>query len=98
MRSNTRSGSSASSRRARTGGGRDPGVFPRDSPAPERNAARALVAAGVRLVGTDAPSVDPYDSAELETHRVLGAGGVAARRIVAVAETDQPRNTTRRTQ
>ena len=61
----------------RTGCWTDPAVFPTEFPAPEPDAARALVAAGVRLVGTDAPSVDPYDSAELETHRVLGAGGVA---------------------
>lgn len=61
----------------RTGCWTDPAVFPTGFPAPEPDAARALVAAGVRLVGTDAPSVDPYDSTELATHRVLGAGGVA---------------------
>jgi arylformamidase len=61
----------------RTGCWTDPAVFPTDFPAPEPDAARALVDAGVRLVGTDAPSVDPYDSADLEAHRVLGEGGVA---------------------
>ncbi|HEX2091940.1 MAG TPA: cyclase family protein [Longimicrobiaceae bacterium] len=61
----------------RTGCWTDPDVFPTRFPAPEPEAARALVRAGVRLVGTDAPSVDPFDSRELETHRVLGAGGVA---------------------
>ncbi|HEU0076001.1 MAG TPA: cyclase family protein [Longimicrobiaceae bacterium] len=61
----------------RTGCWTDPAAFPTHFPAPEPDAARALVEAGVRLVGTDAPSVDPYDSTELETHRVLGAGGVA---------------------
>lgn len=61
----------------RTGCWTDPAAFPTSFPAPEPEAARALVRAGVRLVGTDAPSVDPYDSRELETHRVLGAGGVA---------------------
>jgi arylformamidase len=39
--------------------------------------ARQLAAAGIRLVGTDAPSVDPVDSTALETHLVLAAGGVA---------------------
>lgn len=61
----------------RTGCWTDPAVFPTDFPAPDPDAARALVEAGVRLVGTDAPSVDPFDSAELATHQVLGAGGVA---------------------
>ncbi len=61
----------------RTGCWTDPAVFPTAFPAPEPDAARALVEAGVRLVGTDAPSVDPYDSTELATHHVLGAGGVA---------------------
>jgi arylformamidase len=61
----------------RTGCWTDPAAFPTDFPAPEPDAARALVEAGVRLVGTDAPSVDPFDSADLATHRVLGAGGVA---------------------
>ncbi|HEX2188785.1 MAG TPA: cyclase family protein [Longimicrobiaceae bacterium] len=61
----------------RTGCWTDPAVFPTAFPAPEPDAARALVRAGVRLVGTDAPSVDPFDSRELETHRVLGEGGVA---------------------
>lgn len=61
----------------RTGCWTDPGVFPTGFPAPEPEAARALVRAGVRLVGTDAPSVDPFDSTELATHRILGEGGVA---------------------
>lgn len=61
----------------RTGCWTDPEVFPTEFPAPEPDAARALVGAGVRLVGTDAPSVDPFHSRELETHNVLGAGGVA---------------------
>ncbi|MBV9773378.1 MAG: cyclase family protein [Gemmatimonadetes bacterium] len=61
----------------RTGAWTDPDLFPTGFPAPEPDAARALVRAGVRLVGTDAPSVDPFDSQELETHRVLGEGSVA---------------------
>jgi arylformamidase len=39
--------------------------------------ARRLAEAGIRLVGTDAPSVDPVDSTALETHRVLAAARVA---------------------
>ena len=31
----------------------------------------------MRLVGTDAPSVDPYDSADLPAHRALAEAGVA---------------------
>lgn len=40
-------------------------------------AARALVAAGVRLVGIDTPSMDHADSVDLDAHHVLYAGGVA---------------------
>lgn len=39
--------------------------------------ARALGEAGVRLVGTDAPSVDPVDSKTLEAHHALADGHVA---------------------
>jgi len=39
--------------------------------------ARRLAAAGVRLVGTDAPSVDTVDSKTLDAHRAFAAGGVA---------------------
>lgn len=69
---------------------------------PERFAAlspalcRRLAAEGYRLVGTDAPSVDPVDSKTLEAHRVLveagipnlenlALSGVAAGRYVLVA-------------
>jgi arylformamidase len=45
-------------------------------PALAPDAARALVAAGVRLVGIDTPSVDPVDAAELPAHQVLRAGDV----------------------
>lgn len=61
----------------RTGCWTDPDTFPTDFPAPEPEAARTLVRAGVRLLGTDAPSVDPFHSKELETHRILGEAGVA---------------------
>src|SRR5688500_16262460 len=33
--------------------------------------ARRLADAGVRLVGTDAPSIDPVDSKSLDTHHIL---------------------------
>ena len=39
-------------------------------------AAEALVASGLRLYGTDAPSVDPVDSSTMSAHRVLGAAGL----------------------
>jgi arylformamidase len=39
--------------------------------------AARLAADGIRLVGTDAPSVDPVDSTTLETHHALVAGRVA---------------------
>ncbi|MCB9878736.1 MAG: arylformamidase [Planctomycetes bacterium] len=41
------------------------------------DAARALVAAGVRLVGIDTPSVDHAASKDLQSHHVLYAGGVS---------------------
>ena len=51
--------------------------FHRDFAAITPELARALVAQGARLVGTDSPSVDPFDSKELEAHRILTEGGVA---------------------
>ena len=41
------------------------------------DAARALVAAGIRLVGIDTPSMDHADSKDLDGHHVLYEGGVA---------------------
>lgn len=41
------------------------------------DAARVLVAAGIRLVGIDTPSMDHADSKELDGHHVLYEGGVA---------------------
>lgn len=37
---------------------------------------RALAAAGVVLIGTDAPSVDPEDSKTMEAHRAVHAAGM----------------------
>jgi len=42
--------------------------------APE--AAERLVELGVRLYGTDAPSIDPFDSLSFDAHRILARGGV----------------------
>lgn len=61
----------------RTGCWTDPAVFPRVFPALSPGAAARLRDAGVVLVGTDAPSVDPFDSGDLPAHRVLAAAGIA---------------------
>jgi len=55
----------------------DPRRFPHGFTAIAPGLARRLAAAGVRLVGTDAPSVDPEESVSLEAHDALLAGGVA---------------------
>lgn len=47
--------------------------------------AQALVAQGLRLFGTDAPSVDPVDSRTLEAHHALDQGGVAILEGLALA-------------
>jgi arylformamidase len=60
----------------RTGSWPDPDRFPEDFAHFEPEAARRIAAAGLRLVGTDAPSVDPLDSKELPAHHALGEGGV----------------------
>ena len=55
----------------------DPSVFPPEFKSPSEGLARRLVAAGVRLVGSDAPSMDHVDSKTLDTHHILVDGGVA---------------------
>lgn len=45
--------------------------FPRAFRGLSPDAARRLADEGVRLVGTDAPSIDPYGSTALEAHRIL---------------------------
>jgi arylformamidase len=52
-------------------------VFDRHFTALGPEAARAVVAAGLRLVGIDTPSMDYPESKELEAHRILRAGNVA---------------------
>jgi arylformamidase len=61
----------------RTGCWPDPDTFPTDFPVLEEDAARALVDAGVRLFGTDAPSVDAFDADEPAVHHVLLPAGMA---------------------
>ncbi|UCC73571.1 MAG: cyclase family protein [Gemmatimonadota bacterium] len=50
--------------------------FASDFPPLAPEAADTLVRGGLRLYGTDAPSVDPVQSAAMSAHRVLGAAGV----------------------
>jgi arylformamidase len=51
--------------------------FPARFAALSADGAQALVEMGVRLFGTDAPSVDPVDSKTLDVHRLLHGGNVA---------------------
>ena len=55
----------------RTGAWTDPATLPTSFPSLDEAAARMLVDAGVRLLGTDAPSPDAFDSVDLPVHRVL---------------------------
>lgn len=61
----------------RTRDGVDAARFPDRIVHIDPSLARDLVAAGVRLVGTDAPSVDPLDSRTLDVHREFVRGRVA---------------------
>ncbi len=54
----------------------DPGRFPEHFPPIDSDAAALIVASGILLVGTDAPSVDPVDSEDLPAHRTLLSAGV----------------------
>src|SRR5690606_16912651 len=59
----------------RTGAWSRPDRFPDGFPWLEPAAADLLIAHGIVLLGTDAPSVDPIDSIDLPCHhRLLGAG------------------------
>lgn len=55
----------------------DPRAFPDRVAAVTPALARQLAGAGILLLGTDAPSVDPLDSKALEAHRVLVGAGIA---------------------
>ena len=59
--------------------------FPSRWRALSAEAAEWCGARGIRLVGTDAPSVDPADSTSLEAHRALGSAGVAILESLALA-------------
>ena len=59
----------------RTGASIAGGSFPADWPALTEAAARALVSAGVILLGVDAPSVDRRTSKTLGVHHALFGGG-----------------------
>jgi arylformamidase len=61
----------------RTGAWTDPDRFPTGFLAPTEGAARRLAGAGLRLFGTDAPSVDPFESTRLDAHRVFCGQGIA---------------------
>ena len=64
----------------------DETVFPRDFLAPSVELARRLVEQGVRLVGSDAPSMDHVDSRTLAAHHVLVAAGVAILENLVLSE------------
>ena len=51
--------------------------FPTTFVHPSLALARRLVEAGVVLVGTDAPSMDAFDSKDLDTHKALIEGGIS---------------------
>jgi arylformamidase len=61
----------------RTGAWKSPDAFPAAWPAFTEDAARLLVARGVRLVGTDAPSPDAVEAHGLPVHRILLGQGIA---------------------
>lgn len=51
--------------------------WPEDIVFPTVETARFLASQGVKLFGTDCPSVDPLDSKTLDAHKALHAGGIA---------------------
>lgn len=55
----------------------DPDEFPREIRYFTPEAAQSVAEAGVELIGTDAPSVDPLKSRDLPAHKAFGQGGVA---------------------
>ncbi len=61
------------------------GGVPVEFRAPDPAAAGWCVERGVRLFGTDAPSVDPFDSKALEAHKILVGGNGAILESVALA-------------
>lgn len=55
----------------------DPEAFPESVAPVSVELAERLAEAGGRLIGTDAPSVDPIDSKTLDAHRALVRGNIA---------------------
>jgi arylformamidase len=66
----------------------DAGEFPSAFAAITPELAELLVKKGIRLVGTDAPSVDPADSKTLDAHRILVDGGVAILENLMLSEVE----------
>lgn len=66
--------------------GADATVFPGDFVALDPALAERLADAGVRLVGTDAPSVDPLDSTSLDAHHALASRGIAILENLALSD------------
>jgi len=54
----------------------DAAQFPATFIAPTEALAHRMAAAGVKLMGTDAPSVDAFDSRDLAAHHILLQGGL----------------------
>ncbi len=54
----------------------DPAVFHRQFAYPTPDTADLFGAAGIRLFGTDSPSVDPFDAAAMTSHYALQRNGV----------------------
>lgn len=64
----------------------DASGFPRGFRAPTAGLAELLVKSGVKLVGTDAPSMDDVDSKTLDTHRILARARVATLENLALSD------------
>jgi len=69
----------------RTGTSPDPEEFRRDFAGLEPALVDWLHDRGVRLIGVDTPSVDPFDSADLPAHRALLRHGLAVLEGLALA-------------
>ncbi len=64
----------------------DSSVFPPVFKSPTQALARRLVEAGVRLVGSDAPSMDHVDSKTLDSHHILVEARVAILENLVLSE------------
>ena len=66
----------------------DPKIFPRTFLTPTAALARKLAANGVRLIGTDAPSMDETTSKTLDSHHILVDGGIAILENLALSNVE----------